>query len=382
MIISSPSDYRLAAKSKLPAFLFHYLDGGAFAEETLQRNTQDLKNLTVNQRVLKDMSALDMQCSLFGEALSMPIALAPIGINGMYARRGEVQSAKAAQNAGIPYTLSTVSVCSMEEVSQSISRPLWLQIYPLQEPGFLDNMLERAKACGVQTLVFTVDMPTPGARYRDVRHGMMGPYAAIRRISQACMHPSWALDVGVFGRPHELGNVSVFRSQPVDLEDAIGWNFDASFDWEDLAKIREKWDGNLVVKGIMEVNDAKNAVHYGADALIVSNHGGRQLDGVPSTASALPKIADAVKGEIKILADSGIRSGLDVLRMLALGADCTLIGRSFVYALAANGQAGVEHLLSQFKEELRIAMTLTGCNRLADIDEKVLAECLKLSSSR
>lgn len=370
MIISASTDYRSAAESRLPPFLFHYIDGGAYAEHTLKRNTADLADIALRQRVLRDMSSLSLETELFGEKLAMPVALAPVGLTGMYARRGEVQAAKAAANKGVPFTLSTVSVCPIEEVAPAIERPMWFQLYVLRDRGFMKNALERAKAAGVKTLVFTVDMPVPGARYRDAHSGMSGPNAAMRRVLQAMVHPRWALDVGVLGKPHDLGNISVYRGAPTKLEDYIGWlgaNFDPSISWKDLEWIREFWEGPMIIKGILDPEDAKDAVRFGADGIVVSNHGGRQLDGVLSTARALPAIADAVKSDITILSDSGIRNGLDVVRMLALGADSVLLGRAFVYALAAQGQAGVENLLDLIDKEMRVAMTLTGAKTIRDI---------------
>ncbi|RUT66570.1 alpha-hydroxy-acid oxidizing enzyme [Morganella morganii] len=370
MIISASTDYRAAAESRLPPFLFHYIDGGAYAEHTLKRNTADLANIALRQRVLRDMSSLSLETELFGEKLAMPVALAPVGLTGMYARRGEVQAVKAAANKGVPFTLSTVSVCPIEEVAPAIERPMWFQLYVLRDRGFMKNALERAKAAGVKTLVFTVDMPVPGARYRDAHSAMSGPNAAMRRVLQAMVHPRWALDVGVLGKPHDLGNISVYRGAPTKLEDYIGWlgaNFDPSISWKDLEWIREFWEGPMIIKGILDPEDAKDAVRFGADGIVVSNHGGRQLDGVLSTARALPAIADAVKSDITILSDSGIRNGLDVVRMLALGADSVLLGRAFVYALAAQGQAGVENLLDLIDKEMRVAMTLTGAKTIRDI---------------
>lgn len=223
MIISSASDYREGARRRLPPFLFHYIDGGAYAERTLARNVSDLADIALRQRVLKDMSQLDLGIELFGEKLSMPVALSPVGLTGMYARRGEVQAAKAADNKGIPFTLSTVSVCPIEEVVPAIKRPMWFQLYVLKDRGFMTNVLERAKAAGCSTLVFTVDMPTPGARYRDAHSGMSGQHAALRRYIQAALHPQWAYDVGLNGKPHDLGNISKYMGKEVGLEDYIGY---------------------------------------------------------------------------------------------------------------------------------------------------------------
>ena len=382
MIISSTNDYREAARRRLPPFLFHYIDGGAYAEYTLKRNVEDLSSIALRQRVLKDMTQLDLSTEIFGEQLSLPVALSPVGLTGMYARRGEVQAAMAADKKGIPFTMSTVSVCPIEEVTPKINRPMWFQLYVLRDRKFMQNVLERAKAAGCSTLVFTVDMPVPGARYRDAHSGMSGPNAAMRRYLQACTHPHWAMDVGLLGRPHDLGNVSKYLGKAIGLEDYIGWlgnNFDPSISWKDLEWIRDFWDGAMVIKGILDPQDAKDAVRFGADGIVVSNHGGRQLDGVMSTATALPKIADAVKGDIKILVDSGIRNGLDVVRMLALGADLCMLGRAFIYALAADGEAGVTNLLNLIDKEMRVAMTLTSANRIQDINRDCLVDFSNLT---
>lgn len=375
MIISASTDYRAAAQRKLPPFLFHYADGGAYAEYSLRRNVEDLSSIALRQRVLKNMAELTLETRLFDEMLAMPVALAPVGLTGMYARRGEVQAARAAESKGIPFTMSTVSVCPIEEVAPAIQRPMWFQLYVLKDRGFMRNVLERAKAAGVSTLVFTVDMPTPGARYRDAHSGMSGPFAPIRRVLQAMTHPSWAWDVGVMGKPHDLGNISVYRGNPTGLADYIGWlaaNFDPSISWQDLEWIREFWEGPMIIKGILDPEDARDAVRFGADGIVVSNHGGRQLDGVLSSARALPAIADAVKSDLKIFADSGIRTGLDVVRMLALGADCVMLGRAFVYALATHGEAGVRNLLDLIEKEMRVAMVLTGAKSIADINADLL----------
>ena len=376
MIISSSADYRAAAQQFLPPFLFHYIDGGAYAEQTLRRNVDDFAAVALRQRVLKDMSQLDTSIELFGEKLSIPVALSPVGLTGMYRRRGEVQAARAADRHGIPFTMSSVSVCPIEEVAPKIQRPMWFQLYVLKDRGFMQNALERAQAAGCTTLVFTVDMPVPGARYRDAHSGMSGPNAPLRRYWQAMTHPRWAVDVGLLGRPHDLGNISAYRGSPTGLADYMGYlgaNFDPSISWKDLEWIRAFWKGPMVIKGILDPEDAKDAVRFGADGIIVSNHGGRQLDGVLSSARALPAIADAVKGQIKILADSGIRNGLDVVRALALGADCAMIGRAYIYALAAAGEAGVKHLLELLEKEMRVAMTLTSVAKVTDISADLLA---------
>ncbi|MBU6448570.1 MAG: FMN-dependent L-lactate dehydrogenase LldD [Rhodospirillales bacterium] len=375
MIISSPTDFREAARRRLPPFLFHYADGGAYAEQTLRRNVADLADLALRQRILKNVTACNLSTTLLGQEMAMPVAIAPVGLAGMYARRGEVQAARAAEAAGIPFTLSTVSVCSIEEVRNAVAKPIWFQLYVLKDRGFMKNALERAWAAGITTLVFTVDMPVPGARYRDLHSGMSGPAGPARRVFQAALHPRWAVDVGVFGRPHDLGNVSTYLGKPTKLEDYIAWlgeNFDPAIAWADLQWLREFWKGKIIIKGILDAEDAREAVKFGADGIIVSNHGGRQLDGVRSTARALPRIVEEVKGELAILADGGVRSGLDVVRMLALGADAVLLGRAYIYAMAHGGQAGVAKLLEIIAREMRVAMALTGVTKITDITSDIL----------
>ena len=375
MIISSTTDYRAAAQKRLPPFLFHYIDGGAYAEKTLARNVDDLANVALRQRVLKDMSQLDTSIELFGEKLSLPVTLAPVGLTGMYARRGEVQAAMAADQKGIPFTMSSVSVCPIEEVAPKLNRPMWFQLYVLKDRGFMKNALERAQAAGVSTLVFTVDMPVPGARYRDAHSGMSGPNAAMRRYVQSVLHPQWALDVGLLGRPHTLGNISTYMGKNISLEDYMGYlgaNFDPSISWKDLEWIRDSWKGPMVIKGILDAEDAKDAVRFGADGIIVSNHGGRQLDGAPSSIAALPAIAEAVGKDIEVWMDGGIRSGQDVLKARALGARGTLIGRSFLYGLGAYGEAGVTRALQIIQKELDITMAFCGHTNINTVDRGIL----------
>ncbi|PKP93818.1 MAG: alpha-hydroxy-acid oxidizing enzyme [Alphaproteobacteria bacterium HGW-Alphaproteobacteria-16] len=379
MIISSANDFREAARRRVPRFLFDYADGGANAEETLRRNVSDLAGVALRQRVLKDVASIDLTTNLFGRNLALPVALGPVGISGMYARRGEVQAARAAAAAGIPTCLSTVSICGIEEVAQ-VADPFWFQLYVIRDRDFMRDLIARAKAAGAGALVFTVDMPVPGARYRDAHAGMSGPYAPLRRALQAMGRPRWSWDVGLRGRPHMLGNLLPVLGKDSGLNDYMGWlgkNFDPSIQWKDLEWIRAAWDGPLIIKGILDPEDAREAAAIGADGIVVSNHGGRQLDGVMSSARALPGIADAVGERLTVLADGGVRSGLDVVRMLALGAQGVLLGRAWVYALAAQGEAGVAKLLDLIAKEMTVAMTLTGVNRIAAIDRSILAENVK-----
>jgi L-lactate dehydrogenase (cytochrome) len=376
MILSSTTDFREAARRKLPRFLFDYIEGGAFAERTLARNLSDLADVSLRQRVLKDVSGIDPSTSLFGVEQALPLVLAPIGLTGMYARRGEVQAAKAAAAKGVPFCLSTVSVCDVDEVARASKAPIWFQLYVLRDRGFMRDMLLRAQNAGVTALVFTVDMPVPGARYRDTHSGMSGPNATARRLVQALGKPAWAWDVGLMGRPHTLGNVAPVLGESSGLEDFLGWlgaNFDPSIQWRDLEWIRDLWQGPLIIKGILDPEDALAAASLGADGIVVSNHGGRQLDGALSTAKALPPIAEAVGDKLTILADSGVRSGLDVVRMLALGAKGVLLGRAWAYGLAARGERGVAQVLEMFEMEMRVAMALTGVKTVPEIGPNILA---------
>ncbi len=278
MIISSALDYREAARRRLPPFLFHYLDGGAGAEQTLRANVEDLHAVRLRQRVLRGSEQQDLSVRWFGQDYDLPVALAPVGLGGMYARRGEVQTVRAACRRNIPFIQSTVSVCPLAEVAAQASRPIWFQLYVLKDRGFMRDVMRRAWELGATTLVFTVDMPVPGARYRDLHSGMSGPNGPLRRVLQSMRHPRWAWDVGLLGRPHDLGNISAFRGSATGLADYIGWlgaNFDPGIAWADLEWIRDEWQGKLVIKGILDPMDARDALAFGADGIVVSNHGGR-----------------------------------------------------------------------------------------------------------
>jgi len=376
---ASIDDYREAARRRLPHFLFEYFDGGSYAERTLHANIADLQDIALRQRVLNDVSAIDLSTTLFGQPVSMPVALGPIGLAGMAARRGEVQAARAAAAKGVPFTLSTVSACSLAEVAQGSPTPFWFQLYMMRDRGFMRSLLDEASEARCPVLVFTVDMPLPGARYRDVRSGLSGASGLrgqLRRIGQAMTRPGWAWDVGIHGRPHQLGNVAPLLGPKSGLEDFLGWmknNFDPGITWADLDFVRAHWARPIVLKGILDTDDARRAAEAGVDGIIVSNHGGRQLDGVPSVARALPAIADAVGDRLTLLADGGVRSGLDVVRMLALGAKGVLLGRAWAFALAANGGRGVRHVLDLIEAEMRVAMALTGVTGVDRIGPETLA---------
>jgi len=367
MRAASVSDYRELARRRLPKIFFEYIDGGSYAEVTLQRNVADLEAIALRQRVMRDMTALDMSVETLGQKLKMPVGLSPVGMAGMYGRRGEAQAARAAAAAGVPFCLSTVGVCSIEEVAAT-GTPPWFQLYMLKDRGYMRELLARAKDAGCPVLVFTVDLPLPGSRYRDIRSGFTGATplkAALTQAWDGVTHPAWTWDVFIHGRPHTLGTVMAAVKEGRRVTDFLAWiarNFDRSVTWKDMDWVRENWDGPIVVKGVLDPADARDAVSAGAQGLVVSNHGGRQLDGVRSSISALPRIADAVGGDLEIYMDGGVRSGLDVLKALALGAKACFVGRAWAWALGAGGEAAVSKMLDTLRAELAVAMILTGCN--------------------
>jgi L-lactate dehydrogenase (cytochrome) len=363
---ASVSDFRELARRRLPNMFFEYIDGGSYAEETLRRNVADLEAIALRQRVMRDTSKLDMSVSALGQTFAMPVGLAPVGMSGMYARRGEVQAARAAAALGVPFCLSAMGVCGPEEVAAA-GTPPWFQLYMLKDRGYMRELLARVKAAGCPVLVFTVDLPTPGARYRDVRSGFTGSSgvsAALGTAWDGISHPQWLWDVWANGRPHTLGSVASALQGGRRVNDFLAWiakNFDRTVTWKDMDWVRETWDRPIVVKGVLDPADAKDAVKAGAQGLVVSNHGGRQLDGVRSSISALPAIAQAVGSELDVFMDGGVRSGLDVLKALSLGAKACFVGRAWAYALGAGGQAQVEKMLGVLRSELAVAMILTGC---------------------
>ena len=375
---ASVSDYRALARARLPHFLFEYLDGGSYAEVTLKRNVADLEAVALRQRVLRDVSAIDLSTELFGERWAMPVGLGPIGLSGLYARRGEVQAGKAAAAAGVPFSLSTLSACSIGEVAEKAGPGFWFQLYIVQDRAFVADMIARAKEAGCGAILLTVDLAVPGTRYRDYRAGLSGTPGGgggSRRLAQVLRRPAWAWDVAIHGKPLTLGNLEPLLGSGAALQDLMGWvssNFDASIGWKDVEWVREQWKGPLLIKGILDPDDALQAAASGVDGIVVSNHGGRQLDGVSSTARALPRVTEAVGGKVPILVDGGVRSGLDVVRMLALGADFVMLGRAWAYALAAAGQQGVEHVLRLIDAEMRVALALTGHRSIAEVGSETL----------
>jgi L-lactate dehydrogenase (cytochrome) len=371
-------DYRELARRRLPRQLFDYVDGGAYEETTMRANAADLERVLLRQVVMRDVSTRDPSVEVLGQRLALPVILGPVGLGGMFARRAEVQAARAAESAGVPFVDSTVSICSVEEVAQAISKPPWFQLYVMRDRGYAEDLMARAQAVNCPVLVLTVDLAVVGARHRDTRNALVGdpsPLAQALRGIDLVAHPSWIREVPLAGRPLTFGNLenavpgaktpSAFRSWVDD-------QFDPSVTWDDIAWVREHWSGRLVVKGVLDPDDARRAVDAGVDGVIVSNHGGRQLDAVPSTARALPDVVDAVGGQVEVLADGGVRNGLDVVKMIALGAGAVLIGRAWVWAVAARGEAGVRHVLDVIKADIDVALGLTGNTSFAEVDRSSL----------
>ena len=374
MKIVNYAGFRDAAKKRLPNFIFEYIDGGSYEEHTLRRNVEDFKSVVLRQRVLRDVSNIKTSTQLFGRDMALPIALAPIGIAGFYRRRGERQAVRAAEACGIPIVLSTMSCCPLEEVRAASTLPFWMQLYIIRDRGFMKDFLGRMEKCGIDTLFLTVDLAINGIRYRDRIGGLAGSQSLLQRpdrLVDILAHPAWALDVGLMGRPLTIGNVAPAMPNGAGLKQFQAWvarNFDPSVTYKDIAWLRQHWKGKLVLKGITDPGDAVRAADEGMDGIVVSNHGGRQLDGSLSSIAALPAVRDAVKGRMTVMLDGGVRSGLDVLRAMALGADGVLLGRAWAYALAAQGQAGVAAMLGIVKEELEVAMALTGQSDVRALD--------------
>lgn len=379
LVPASYEDYRELAYRRLPRQIFDYIDGGSFNEVTLAANWTDLQRLHLRQRVLRDVSELDLSTTVMGEQLSLPLILAPVGFGGMFAQRAEVHAARSAERAGISFCESTLSICSMEEVAAASKRPLWFQLYIMKDRRYAEDLMARAQAVGCTTLVVTVDLAVVGKRHRDVRNGISGPISRINRLRRGldiARHPRWVRDVAWAGRPLTFGNLERALPNarvPGDFQGWVASQFDPSVTWDDLAWLRSHWPGKIALKGILDPEDARQAVANGADAVIVSNHGGRQLDDVPSSISALPAIVNAVGADCDVLIDGGIRSGLDVVKALALGARACLVGRPWAFAVAARGEEGVDHLLKNIRDEMLVTFGLTGVTNVKQIDASVLA---------
>jgi L-lactate dehydrogenase (cytochrome) len=368
-------DLRALARRKVPRAFFEYADGGSYNEETLRANRADMEAIKLRQRVLVDVSQRSLATTIVGQKVSAPFVLAPIGLTGMQHGNGEMLAAQAATEAGIPYTLSTMSICSIEDVAQATGKPFWFQLYVIHDRGFSKALLERARAAKCNALVLTADLQVQGQRHKDIKNGMtVPPRVTLANLLDVASKPAWAWSI-LTGRRKTFGNLAGQVKGMENVTSLAQWiskQFDPALSWKDVEWIRKIWPGKLIIKGILDVDDARTAVKLGADALVVSNHGGRQLDGAPSSISALPVIADAVGADTEVLFDGGIRTGADMLRALALGARACLIGRAYIYGLGAGGKAGVAKAIDILKNELSVAMALTGINKISDIDGGVI----------
>jgi len=370
-------DLRRVARRKVPRAFFDYADAGSYSEQTLRANRDDLDRIKLRQRVLVDVSQRQLATTIVGEPARLPLALAPIGLCGMQHGDGEILACRAAQAAGIPFTLSTMSICSIEDVAQALGKPFWFQLYVMRDRGFIRDLIERAAAAKCSALVLTVDLQVLGQRHCDIRNGMtVPPQITLANLIDVATKPAWSLSI-LRGKRKTFGNLAGHvrgMENVTSLAQWTGTQFDPSLSWKDVDWIRGLWPGKLVLKGILDVEDAKIAVKTGASALVVSNHGGRQLDGAPSSISALPKIVEAVGAEIEVMFDGGIRSGQDVLRALALGARSCMIGRAYVYGLGAAGEEGVAKAIDILAKELDVAMALTGTRSVRDLDPTIISQ--------
>lgn len=368
-------DLRQAARRRVPKAFFDYVEAGAYSEQTLRANRADLERLSFRQRVLVDVAQRDTATTILGEKAALPIALAPIGIGGMQWADGEILACRAAQAAGVPYTLGTMSICSIEDVAGAVEKPFWFQLYVMKDRGFVRSLVERAIAARCSALVLTVDLQVLGQRHIDVKNGLAVPPALkLRNILDMASRPGWAWRM-LGAKRWTFGNLAghVKGEQGVkELADWVSHQFDATLNWSDVEWIRSIWPGKLIIKGILDADDARMASKAGASAIVVSNHGGRQLDGAPSTISKLPRIVEAVGAETEVLFDGGVRSGQDVMRALALGARGCLVGRAYIYGLGAGGEAGVATAIEILRKELSVTMALTGTRSIEEIDRRVL----------
>ncbi len=368
-------DLRRIAKSRVPRAFFDYADSGSYSEQTLRANRTDLEAIILKQRVLVDVSARDLTTSVLGKKLAAPMIHAPIGLLGMQHGDGEILAARAANEAGIPFTLSTMSIGSIEHVAEGTGKPFWFQLYVIKDRGFSKQLMDRAIAAKVDTLVLTVDLQVLGQRHRDVHNGLtVPPQFKIKNVIDIATKPAWAWSV-LKGKSKTFGNIAGHVPGMESVNSLSGWTqqqFDPALNWKDVEWIKKYWPGKLVIKGILDTDDARMAVKLGADAIVVSNHGGRQLDGTSSSIAMLPRVVDAVGSDTEILFDGGIRTGADILRALALGARACMVGRAFVWGLGAGGQEGVAKAIDILKKELSVTMALTGVGRISDIDGRVI----------
>jgi L-lactate dehydrogenase (cytochrome) len=374
--ITCIEDLRELARRKVPRAFFDYVEAGSYTQETLRSNRADLERIKLRQRVLVDVSVRDMATTILGDAVALPLALGPVAMTGLQHGNGEVLACRAAQAAGIPFTMSTLSICSIEDLAQAVNKPFWFQLYVMKDRGFVRALIERAAAVRCSALMLTVDLQVLGQRHCDVKNGLVPPAFKIRNLIEMASKPGWVYGV-VSSKRRTFGNLDghVKGVEGVkSLTQWVGGQLDETLNWKDVEWIKSIWPGKLIIKGILDVEDAKLAAETGATALVVSNHGGRQLDGAPSSISMLPKIADTVGSEIEVMFDGGVRSGHDVLRALAIGAKSCLIGRSYIYGLGAAGEIGVAKAIEIIRKELDVGMALTGVNGINEIGRHVLVQ--------
>ncbi|HWW48925.1 MAG TPA: alpha-hydroxy acid oxidase [Xanthobacteraceae bacterium] len=373
--ITCIEDLRLLHQKRVPKAFFDYADRGSYTEDTLRANRDDLEKIKFRQRILVDVSHRDLSTTILGEPAAMPLILAPVGLTGMQHGDGEIYACRAAQAAGVPYTLSTMSICSIEDVAANVDKPFWFQLYVMRDRGFIKALIERAIAAKCSALVLTVDLQVIGQRHADIKNGMtVPPEWSLSKLIDFATKPAWVSGV-LRGKRRTFGNIASQMKDTDDITQLAQWTssqFDTSLNWKDIDWIRSIWPGKLVIKGILDVEDAKLAAQCGAQAMVVSNHGGRQLDGAPSSIAVLPEIVDAVGSQMEIMFDGGVRSGQDVTRALALGAKSCMIGRAYIYGLGAGGQAGVSKALEIIGKEMETTMGLCGVNKVSEIDRHIL----------
>ena len=382
--ITCIEDLRQIHKRRVPKPFFDYVDGGSYAEETLRANISDMQKYKFRQRILVDVSKRELNTTILGEPAAMPLILAPVGSTGMQYGDGEIYACRAAQALGIPYTLSTMSICSIEDVAANVDKPFWFQLYVMKDRGFAKSLIERAIAAKCSALVLTVDLQVLGQRHADVKNGLSVPpkLLTLKNIIDFATKPAWVSGI-LKGKSRNFGNIAGHVAGSQDLGSVSEWvasQFDTTLNWKDVEWIRSIWPCKLIIKGILDVADAREAVKTGAEAIVVSNHGGRQLDGAPSSISVLPEIVQDVGSQTEIMFDGGIRSGQDVMRALALGAKSCMIGRAYIYGLGAGGQAGVTMALDLIGKELNTTMGLCGINRVDEIDRRVLTDYLQTNA--
>lgn len=375
--ITCVEDLREIYKRRVPKMFIDYAESGSYSEQTLHWNREDLQKIKLKQKILTDVSKRETKTTIAGKPVNVPLVLAPIGLCGMQHANGEILAAKAAAEAGIPFTLSTMSVCSIEDVASETNKPFWFQLYVMKDRTFIRNLIARAAAAKCSALVLTVDLQLLAQRHRDIKNGLtVPPKMKLANILDIMTKPRWAMNI-LGTKRRSFGNLVGHVKGLTNTGSLGAWTaeqFDPALNWEDVKWIRKLWKGKLIIKGIMEVSDARLALKHGADGIVVSNHGGRQLDGAPSSISALPKIVDAVGDKTEILFDGGVRTGQDLMRGLALGAKGAMIGRAFVYGLGANGQQGVKTAIECIRKELDMSMALCGVNKISEIDGRVLAD--------